>query len=124
MLGQLAARLDAQVSPEQLPPAVHRHLALAELISRRRTEAALWEVNTIRHSLPQSIPVVLLKGVAYAAAKDRNASGRLFSDVDILVPHCHLDEAEADLLRRVGNQAMSMTTTRNTIGSGRTSYHR
>lgn len=97
LMGQLGARIGAVTGLGKLPQAVQRHLTLATLTSSRRSNAALWEVEVIRHAVPESIPIVLLKGVAYSAAKDMNAVGRIFSDIDILVPRQCLDETEASL---------------------------
>jgi hypothetical protein len=44
------------------------------------------------------IPVVLLKGAAYAVADLAAAQGRLFGDVDLLVPVDHLNQVEAALM--------------------------
>jgi hypothetical protein len=43
-------------------------------------------------------PVLLLKGAAYAAGGLPPAPGRLFSDIDLLVPRGQLDAAEAALM--------------------------
>ena len=43
-------------------------------------------------------PVLLLKGAAYAAADLPPARGRLFSDIDCLVPKAQIDAAEAALM--------------------------
>jgi hypothetical protein len=59
-----------------------------------------WEVIRLRRALAGTgIPVVLLKGAAYLHAGLPAARGRLFSDVDVLVPHARLVEVEAALLR-------------------------
>lgn len=97
LMGQLENRIGNSIALDKLPTAVQRHFALAAITSCRRQEAALWEAGLIRRSIPISIPVVLLKGIAYAAVSDANAKGRLFSDLDILVPRSFLDEAEASL---------------------------
>ncbi len=46
----------------------------------------------------KSYPVVLLKGAAYLASNLAIAKGRRLSDVDILVPKNHLEDAELALL--------------------------
>jgi len=98
MLGQLAARLRQAEVFERVLPAVQRHLILAELTAKRRAEAALWELAGLRRAIDSSIPVVVLKGCAYVAAGDINATGRLFSDVDLMVPRQHLDAVESALI--------------------------
>lgn len=98
MLGQLAARLRQAAVFDQVLPAVQRHLMLAELTAKRRAEAATWEMDGLRRAIDSSIPVVVLKGCAYVVAGDINANGRLFSDVDLMVPRRHLDAVETSLI--------------------------
>ncbi|MBB1076122.1 nucleotidyltransferase family protein [Rhodoferax sp. 4810] len=98
LLGQLAARLRSAGVFERVLPAVQRHLILAELTSQRRGEAALWELKGMRRAIDSAISVVVLKGCAYVAAGDANASGRLFSDVDLMVRRSDLDAVESALI--------------------------
>jgi hypothetical protein len=98
MLGQLAVRLRAAGQFSQVPLAVQRHLALSELTAQRRSESGLWELVAMRRSIDPAIPLVFLKGCAYTAAKDANASGRIFSDVDVLVRRQDLPRVEAALV--------------------------
>lgn len=97
MLGQLAALLQRRSCLGAVPPNVRRHLDLAALTSVRRAEAAKWEVQRIRQAVEADIPVILLKGAAYAASGDYNAEGRLFSDIDVLVPRSQLQSMESAL---------------------------
>lgn len=97
LLGQLAVSLQRAGMTCKAPAAVQRHLALAELASRRRSESALWEAATMRRAVDPRIPVVLLKGCAYLACADHNAAGRTFSDMDVLVRRHDLPAVEADL---------------------------
>ena len=98
LLGQLTARLRQTNAFDQVLPAVQRHLVLAELTAQRRNEAALWELKGMRRAIDPAITMVLLKGCAYAAAGDANASGRLFSDVDLMVRRSDLDAVESSLI--------------------------
>ncbi|MEO8118238.1 MAG: nucleotidyltransferase family protein [Rhodoferax sp.] len=98
LLGQLAASLKRAKLLDKVPAAVQRHLALADLTMTRRSEAALWEVATMRRAVDPKIPLVLLKGCAYLASADTNAAGRIFSDMDILVRRHDLPTVEADLM--------------------------
>ncbi len=96
-LGQLASRLDSAGFLNEVPPAVLRHLNLARTTAQRRADAARWEIDVIRRAIHPGTPVILLKGCAYLVANDPNADGRLFSDIDILVPRASLGKAEAAL---------------------------
>ena len=60
---------------------------------------ALWEAEMARRSLAHlDLPIILLKGTAFAAAGLDAARGRLIGDLDILVPRARLDAVEAALL--------------------------
>jgi len=98
LMGQLAARLKQANLYDDIPKAVRRHLELAELTSRQRSAAAMWEVNVIRRALDPKIRIVLLKGCAYSASADENAVGRMFSDVDIMVQRDVLETVESHLI--------------------------
>jgi hypothetical protein len=57
-----------------------------------------WEVNRLERVLPDPAKVVLLKGSAYVMAQLPPARGRLYSDVDLLVPRADLPAIESSLL--------------------------
>lgn len=96
-LGQLAAQLSSAGFIDEVPPAVLKHLALSRITAQRRADAARWEIGVIRRAISADTPVVLLKGCAYLLAKDTNAEGRFFSDIDVLVPRSALGKTEAAL---------------------------
>lgn len=98
----LLARLDyllQQVGDVgQLPEPVRRHLTSARHFSLAHARVVRWEVNRICRALNAlDLPVVLLKGAAYLLADLPPAYGRVFSDVDILVPRDRLEEVEESL---------------------------
>ncbi len=98
LLGALAVRLRVAGVLSQVPPAVARHLALAELTAQRRSQAAMWEVTAMRRAIDPAIALVLLKGCAYVACQDANAGGRVFSDVDVMVRRQDLPTLESALI--------------------------
>lgn len=84
---------------QQVPEQPRAHLLAARVVSDKQDRAIRWEVNRIRHALQRvGIPVILLKGAAYVMADLPPARGRVFSDVDILVPKEKLPEVEAALM--------------------------
>lgn len=97
LLGKLAATLDAAgMTPAGNPG---RHLTGALLLSRRQRQSVLWEARQIDAALHAlNIPVVLLKGAAYSLAGHAASRGRLFGDVDILVPRQALGNVELGLM--------------------------
>ncbi len=95
MLGSLAHRLADQV----LPPKVEAILTAARADAAQAQVQALWEAEMARRALaPLGVPVILLKGTAYAAAGLDAARGRSIGDLDILVPRDTLPDVEQALL--------------------------
>ncbi|RVT43417.1 nucleotidyltransferase domain-containing protein [Sphingobium algorifonticola] len=100
LIGTLAFRLEGVA----VPPAVRPILADARFDAAREAQTALWEADRAAAALaPLAIPVILLKGTAYAAAgllaaPLSPALGRFIGDLDILVPRDALDAVEAALL--------------------------
>lgn len=93
LIGTLATRIHGLPMPEDARRIVRDAIASAE---QGRT-AALWEAEMARRALGD-IPVVLLKGTAFAAAGLEAGRGRSIGDLDILVPRDLIEEAEARLL--------------------------
>lgn len=98
LLGRLGALLDSEHLLDQVPEAVRRHLDSARAGAERHAEAVRWEVGCIRHALRDlDMPLVLLKGAAYVLADLPAARGRVFHDVDIMVPLEQLGQVEKSL---------------------------
>lgn len=98
LLGRLAYRLAACQLLPQVPAQPRPHLESALGVAQRQTQAVQWEVNRIVQALDKiSTPIVLLKGAAYIMQQLPTAQGRLFSDVDILVPKTQLEAVELAL---------------------------
>ncbi len=100
----IVGRWHGQLETEGLLPRVaepiRRHLWSEHLRAQDRTRMARWEANRIERAFRDSdLPVVLLKGAAYILAGLPPGNARMLSDVDILVPHARLSEAEAVLHR-------------------------
>ena len=95
LIGSLAFRLEGLALPE----AVERILAGARADALHARTQALWEAEMARRALaPLGVPVVLLKGTAYAAAGLDAGRGRSIGDLDILVPRAALAAVERALL--------------------------
>lgn len=78
---------------------VRERLEWTRLPAQRHRQAVAWEVSQIAGALaPLHLPVVLLKGAAYALADLPAARGRMFSDIDILVPFDRIPEVESALM--------------------------
>lgn len=97
LLGLLAERLhDAGVAP---PAQARRHLDATRQLGARQRQSVAWEVHELGRVLaPLGIPVVLLKGAAYAMSGHPVSRGRLFGDIDVLVPRPALGAVEVRLM--------------------------
>ncbi|MEH0166457.1 nucleotidyltransferase family protein [Paucibacter sp. JuS9] len=85
---------------QRLPAAIARHFDGARLLSERQRQSVRWEVRCIDDCLaPLGVPVLLLKGSAYVMADHAVSRGRLFGDVDILVPSEALGDVESELMK-------------------------
>jgi hypothetical protein len=95
LLGTLAHPLNGLA----VPPRIAAVLADARDAAAEQRRTALWEAEMARRALgPLDVPVVLLKGTAYAAAGLAAGQGRSIGDLDLLVPRDALARVEAALL--------------------------
>ncbi|HEX7326910.1 MAG TPA: nucleotidyltransferase family protein [Casimicrobiaceae bacterium] len=99
LLGVLAERLSARALLDRVPPAPRAHFIAAQVRAQAQAKATMRELRAIVRALAGvETPVILLKGAAYLCAGLPAASGRVFSDVDILVAKARLPEVEAALM--------------------------
>lgn len=83
----------------RLPEAAARHLESAQKVCEANHRSVRWEVRQIKDALAEAkVPFCLLKGAAYVLGNERAARGRVFGDVDILVPATRLQEVERLLI--------------------------
>lgn len=95
LIGSLAYRLEGL----DLPDPVERIMADARGQSVLARRQALWEADRARAAIEElGLPLILLKGTAYAAANLMAGLGRSIGDLDILLPREALPRAEAALL--------------------------
>ena len=82
-----------------IPAEVRWHFDAAATLAAKQQLAVRWEVEKIRAALAGlAVPIILLKGGAYVMANLSAATGRLFNDIDILVPRKQLGPVEAALM--------------------------
>lgn len=97
LLGALAIRLKNTGISGGLQ--ADRHLDGARQLSVRQHQSVHWEVHCLQAALGDlHIPVLLLKGAAYVLSGGSVGQGRLFGDIDILVPRGALGEVESQLM--------------------------
>lgn len=86
---------------QSVPVKPLNHLLSSKTVADKHVKDTSWEINRIQNALSGlSIPVVFLKGAAYIVAGTPNSKGRLFQDIDILVPKDKLQEVEQSLIDR------------------------
>lgn len=83
----------------KIPDQPALHLNAAHKIAQRSVRAVRWEVSQLHEALYSlAVPVIVLKGAAYVMAGLPISRGRLFHDIDILVPRAMLEEVEERLM--------------------------
>lgn len=98
LLALLGWRLDLAGVGDVVPPRVRSHVHSDQLAVAAQNRAVAWEVHCLQRSLSRlGLPLILLKGAAYVVADHAMSVGRMFNDVDILVPQDRLDELERAL---------------------------
>ena len=100
----LLSRLDYLLTESGLviPEHVKQHLNSANKFWKSQKRILDWELHNLKGVFNYlDLPLILLKGTAYSAANLRAGFGRVFSDIDILVPEQSLNNV-TELLRLHG----------------------
>ncbi|MBB2487305.1 nucleotidyltransferase family protein [Mitsuaria sp. WAJ17] len=101
LLGRLACRMEDQGLMPRLPAPVRTALQASLRVLDRHGHEVRHELLAVREALqPLGQPVLLLKGAAYLLAGLPPARGRIFSDIDLLVPEARLGAVESALMAR------------------------
>lgn len=101
VVGQIAHACNEGFGLMNIAPQPRQHLQSAAVLAARQRKELGWEVEQIHAALAaKGLPLVLLKGAAYAMSGSEAACGRLVSDVDILVRRKDLALVESALLQR------------------------
>ncbi len=102
LLAELQHRFAARGLIANIPAAPRRHLEAARILADKHRLDVLQELRFIDAALaPLDLQPVILKGAAYVARGIALARGRVFSDVDVLIPQTALARAE-QALRNAG----------------------
>ena len=100
LLPRLAVVLDDHGLMGKVPPQARAHLQAAALVPQRQEKAVRWETRQILAAIAATgTKLILLKGAAYVMAGLSPARGRVFADIDLLVPRTALPEVEAALMK-------------------------
>ena len=101
LLGRLAMDLQHAGLFDSLSQVVKDQLLSARVLADSRARLALWELDRIAWALtdhPDTHPIVM-KGCAYMLLDMPNARGRIFADVDLMLPEAELENVEAHMNR-------------------------
>ncbi len=99
LLPRLAVVLADRGLLERIPPQARAHLRAAAHTPQRQDKAVRRETRQILAALAATgTKLVLLKGAAYVMEGMAAARGRVFADIDLLVPRAALPEVEAALM--------------------------
>ena len=99
LLGRLYRLFEQRGLLEAVLPRARNHMLSAATLAARQHQAVRLEAHILRDTLAElGLPLILLKGAAYVLAGLPAVQGRVFADVDILVPRDRLDEVESQLM--------------------------
>ncbi|HSV52525.1 MAG TPA: nucleotidyltransferase family protein [Burkholderiaceae bacterium] len=98
LLAALGARFEGASEALRVPESAKEHFSAVRHVIAQRNAAVRWEAGKIRDALARSgLKPIYLKGVAYVVAGLPLAGHRNFSDVDLMVPHNQIAQAELSL---------------------------
>jgi len=98
LMGRLFFLLKELNGIESLPDEVKKHFISENMYFEAQRASILWEIENIKKALDSvNTPIVLLKGAAYLRAGLNVSKGRFFNDIDILVTHESINNAESML---------------------------
>jgi hypothetical protein len=108
--GRLGSELAQAGLLEQLPQSARDQLESAFAMAKARERVANWELDRIEWAvdIESEVPIVCLKGAAYMLLELPNVPGRIFADVDFLVPEADLRRVE-QALNRAGWHTQELT---------------
>ena len=99
LLARLAHALADAGAFEAAPPKARAHLIAARIAADSTRTAVRFEINRILRAVDGlDVPIVLLKGAAYAHAGLPSARGRLIGDLDLMVPRVAIGAIEKALV--------------------------
>jgi len=99
LLARVATMAIEVVGRDALSAEVGAHLDDILMLAKAQQDEVRREVEFLAQALaPLGIPVTLMKGAAYLMSGRQAARGRLYSDIDIMVPKNRIAEVEATLM--------------------------
>ena len=101
LLARLAARLEETGLFDRAPYKARLQMRAASIAAASSQTAVGYELNRVLRALRGiDVPVIVLKGSAYVAARLPAARGRFVGDLDVMVPLEQIDEVERTLIAK------------------------
>lgn len=98
MLARFYKQIEHASLVEMIPDGAVRHFINAVLMSDKQNKMAVIEARALQSSLATTAEfLVFLKGAGYAIADHAASKGRLYSDIDLVVPKKNLSDVESTL---------------------------
>lgn len=98
LLARFYLLLDECQLTELLPVQLKRHCENAKTLAAKQRTVVIGEVSRLKVTFArEKYPLLFLKGAAYIICNSRAGLGRVFSDIDVLVPKHVIDNAEGRL---------------------------
>jgi len=98
-MAKLAQRISGAGLDGRINPRILDHLIASRVVAQQHRRIVKWEADRVIAALAGAdYDVVFLKGAAYVLTDLPAGHGRLVSDVDIMVPKAHIEDAERRLL--------------------------
>lgn len=98
LLARFYLLLKEQGKTKFLPYNVQRHCKNAEILAAKQRSVVLCETQALKQAIGNDTPFLLmLKGAAYTLCDNNAALGRVFSDIDVLVPKNVISKVESRL---------------------------
>jgi hypothetical protein len=99
LLAKLYYLVEEQGMLANLSLPIIRHLQSAKVHSDKQLNDLFWEARNLKKVAKQlNFPLIFLKGAAYAISGSLAAKGRIFSDLDLLVPIDKISITEKQLM--------------------------
>jgi hypothetical protein len=102
LLGRLAVDLQECGAFDGLPQVAKDQMQSALILAESRARLANWELDRIVWALPDRLDtgLIAMKGCTYLLLGLPNTRGRIFADVDLMLPEADLEDVEAQLNQR------------------------
>jgi len=101
LLGRLAMMLKQRNMLEKIPHRAANQLKSSLIQTKKLQQQNHWELNRVLWALQViDVPIIVLKGVAYSLAGLPESEGRIYVDLDLMVPEDELGNVETVLISK------------------------